>query len=122
LQTTKMKNTTVCATCRRSLLVSRSGRIRSMAAPVVPMKLASRPPTVRKAVLVEGVAARSPSIRTPPETQYSENKSMMKGTYSASRALASTVPTRPQEMPPTAGSVTEWAGKWRSTGWGCSRP
>ena len=44
LQTMKMKKITVCWTCLRSRLVSSSGRIRSMAAPVVPMKLAKQAP------------------------------------------------------------------------------
>ena len=66
LQTRKMKNTTVWATILRSRLVSRSGRTSSMAAPVVPMKLAARAPMPRNAVLTFGVATRSPSILTPP--------------------------------------------------------
>ena len=37
-----------------------------MAAPVVPMKLASSPPAAMKAVLVNGWAGRSPSMRIPP--------------------------------------------------------
>ena len=40
----KMKITTVWATCLRSRLVSSSGRMSSIAAPVVPMKLASTAP------------------------------------------------------------------------------
>jgi hypothetical protein len=38
----------------------------SIAAPVVPMKLAASAPIPRNAVLTLGVATRSPSIRTPP--------------------------------------------------------
>ena len=41
--------------------------MRSMEAPVVPMKEARSAPTPRKAVFVRGVAWRSPSSDDPPE-------------------------------------------------------
>ena len=42
----------MCPTCLRSELVCRSGRISSMLAPVVPIRLASSAPTARKPVLI----------------------------------------------------------------------
>ncbi len=66
-ETRKMKKTTVCRTRVRSRFVWRSARIRSMDAPVVPMIDASAVPTARNAVLVIGVASRSPRRSTPPE-------------------------------------------------------
>jgi len=79
-ETRKMKKTTVWVTCRRSRLVWRSGRTRSMEAPVVPMKEARSAPTNRKAVLTRGVAARSPSRKTPPEITNSVARSTMNET------------------------------------------
>src|SRR5699024_7267750 len=79
---TKIVNTTVWARWRRCALVARMGRISSIAAPVVPMKLASSPPTARKAVLVRGVAARSPRRTIPPDTVNSASSSTMNCTYS----------------------------------------
>ena len=54
LQTMKMKKTTVCLTCLRSRLVSSKGRISSMAAPVVPIRLANTEPMAMNVVLVTG--------------------------------------------------------------------
>jgi hypothetical protein len=67
LDTRKMKKTTVCLTRTRSLFVCRSGRISSIEAPVVPTKDARSAPSARNAVLMEGVALRSPLRRMPPE-------------------------------------------------------
>jgi hypothetical protein len=66
LLTRKMKNTTVCTTCLRSLFVWSSGRMSSMLAPVVPMKLAIRAPNARIPVFVRGCAARFPFRLIPP--------------------------------------------------------
>ncbi len=79
LHTTKMKKTTVCLTCFRSRLVSSSGRINSIAAPVVPMKLAKTAPAARNAQLTKGWAGRSPSIRMPPLMVYKLNRRTMNG-------------------------------------------
>ena len=74
----KMKKTIVWATCFRSRLVSSSGRISSMAAPVVPIKLASTAPTARKAVLVRGMGrqvagdADAAADRVQAEQQHDE--------------------------------------------------
>jgi len=53
-----------------------------MAAPVVPMKLASRPPAAMNAELVSACAGRSPWMRIPPLIVYRLNNSMIKGMYS----------------------------------------
>jgi hypothetical protein len=82
-----MKNTTVCPTCLRSELVSSSGRMSNIAAPVVPMKLASNPPIAMKAVFVSGWAGKSPLMRIPPQIVYRANSSTMKGTYSPRMAF-----------------------------------
>jgi hypothetical protein len=92
----KMKKITVCRTCRRSLLVARSGRISSMAAPVVPIRLAGTPPTARNAVFVPGCAGRSPRSRIPPRMTYNASSSTINGTYSSSTAFASTCPSTGQ--------------------------
>jgi len=63
----KMKNTTVCATWRRSSLVESSGRMRRMEAPVVPMSEARTAPTARKAAFTLGRASTSPVTTMPPE-------------------------------------------------------
>ena len=60
LLTMKMKNTTTCATWRRLSLARISGRIISIDAPVVPMKLASTAPTAMIVTLVAGLPCRLP--------------------------------------------------------------
>src|SRR5213078_563685 len=62
LATRKMKNTTVCARCRRSRLARSSGRTRSMAAPVVPTHEASSVPISMRVPFTQGVP------RSPPRT------------------------------------------------------
>ncbi len=92
----KIKNTIVWATCRRWRFVSISGRTRSIAAPVVPMKLASNAPTAMKAVFVRGWAGRSPAIRMPPLIVYKLNNSTMNGIYSLASVWIS---SEPREKP-----------------------
>ena len=67
LETRKMKKIGMCSVRRRSELVWRRGRMRSMLAPVVPMKLARTAPMNRNMVLTSGVALRSPLRTMPPE-------------------------------------------------------
>jgi hypothetical protein len=62
LLTMKMKNTTTCAQPGRLSLARISGRISSMDAPVVPMKLASTPPINSMATLSCGVPCRLPRM------------------------------------------------------------
>ena len=60
LLTAKMKKTAVCWACVRSELALSSGRMSTMEAPMVPMKLARTAPVAKKARLVRGVATRLP--------------------------------------------------------------
>jgi hypothetical protein len=83
LHTRKMKKRTVWRTWARSRLVCKTGRIRSIEAPVVPMKDASTDPSARNTVLVRGVATRSPRSRTPPEITNSPARRTMNETYSS---------------------------------------
>ena len=89
-----MKKMTVCLTCFRSRLVSNSGRINSIAAPVVPMKLARTAPAARNAQFTKGWAGRSPSIRMPPLIVYKLNRRTMNGMYSFRIAWSNTSPVR----------------------------
>ena len=86
LLTRKMKKTTVWTLCLRLALVCSRGLIRSMLAPVVPMKLAMAVPISRMVVFVSGVPLRSPLTLIPPLMTYSENSSTMNGTYSPGMA------------------------------------
>jgi hypothetical protein len=61
-----MKKTTVCVMRVRWSLVWRTGRIRTIEAPVVPRNEARTLPAARKVVLTRGVASRSPLRRVPP--------------------------------------------------------
>ena len=58
--TKKIKNTTMCTLCFRSLLALSRGLIKSMAAPVVPIQLANNVPTNIIAVLIMGVPTSDP--------------------------------------------------------------
>ncbi len=78
-----MKKMTVCLTRVRSRLVWSTGRIRSMEAPVVPRNEARTDPMARKAVLVSGVASRSPVRRIPPAITKRPARRMMNETYSS---------------------------------------
>ena len=60
LLTMKMKKITTCAQLLRLSLARISGRISSIDAPVVPMKLASTPPISRMPVLSSGVPCKLP--------------------------------------------------------------
>ncbi len=86
LATRKMKKTTTCATWRRLSLARSSGRISSIAAPVVPITLARQVPSARIPVFSFGVPCRLPCTQMPPATIYSAPISTMNGMYSASSA------------------------------------
>ena len=58
--TKNIKNTTICTLCFLSLLALRRGLIRSIAAPVVPIQLASIVPTKIIAVFMIGVPTNDP--------------------------------------------------------------
>ena len=57
--------------------------ISTIAAPVVPMKLARTAPMSRKTELFAGVAARSPEMRMPPAIVKRLKSKIIKGMYSA---------------------------------------
>jgi len=78
LQTRKMKNTTTCALDRLASFARNSGRIRIMAAPVVPTMLAIKVPKASRKMFVAVVPRGLPVTRMPPAT--------MKLIYSASAA------------------------------------
>jgi len=61
-------------------MVCRSRRMRSMAAPVVPMKEASTQPRAMMRVLVVGVARMSPLMQMPPVVVNRAMRRRMKGT------------------------------------------
>ena len=94
LDTMKIKNTTTWATCLRLSLALIRGRIMSMEAPVVPMKLAKNAPMARMAVLRPGLPCKLPRIKIPPETVYKAVKRTMNGMYSANSAWTKFSPAK----------------------------
>ena len=68
LPTRKMKNTTTWTLWSRAALARNSGRIRIMAAPVVPTTLAIKVPKASSAALTSGVPRSAPVTRMPPAT------------------------------------------------------
>jgi len=60
------------------------GRINNMAAPVVPIQLASMVPAARIPVFTDGVPSRVPVRRTPPATAKRARSRIRKGMYSRS--------------------------------------
>jgi len=88
LPTSTMKNTTEWTTCRRPAFAVSSGRISSIEAPVVPMKLASDAPSASSAVLTAGVPASAPRTQMPPAMLNSANRIATKGMYSATIACS----------------------------------
>ena len=64
--TRKMKKTKVWVLLRRKALARSTGRIITMAAPVVPIRLASTVPMASSATLVPGVPTSDPLSMTPP--------------------------------------------------------
>ncbi|MNV43354.1 hypothetical protein D3C71_1350650 [compost metagenome] len=95
LDTMKMKNTTTCATCLRLSLARIRGRISSMDAPVVPMKLASTAPMARMVVLSPGLPCRLPRMKIPPATVNSAVSRITNGMYSATSACTRLTPAMP---------------------------
>ncbi len=82
LQTIKIKNIGMCAMSFLSLLVLKTGLIKSIAAPVVPKIFAIIPPIARKIVLFQGVASISPLRNIPPEIIKREASNIIKEKYS----------------------------------------
>ncbi len=75
-----MKNTTMKVRCLRRALARRKGRISSMDAPVVPIQEAMAAPSASSAVFTAGVPWIEPRSSTPPETVYSDQIMIRKGT------------------------------------------
>jgi hypothetical protein len=78
LDTTKMKNTGMWYVYFLSLFVFNNGRMSSMLAPVVPIRLHITAPRNRNEVFTAGVARRSPVSRMPPEMMKSDANRRMK--------------------------------------------
>ena len=77
-----MKKTIKCVRFLRRAFARIYGRMSSMDAPVVPIRLAITAPTVRYAVLTNGVPAQEPRILIPPEITNNAVKSAMNEKYS----------------------------------------
>ena len=100
LATRKMKKTIVWTLCRRQALALMIGRISSIAAPVVPIQLASTVPSSRMPVLTAGEPTSLPVSLMPPATVNRDSSRMMNGMYSR-RATCSTsnrVSSQPKAM------------------------
>ncbi len=116
LQTMKMKKTTVCWTCFRSRLVSRSGRTSNIAAPVVPIRLASNPAGRKKGGVGQRMGgqvafdADAAADRVQTEQQDDERQVL------AQTALASTAPVWAKFGPAAAGKATHGTGQWTASG------
>ena len=70
----------MCDLWVRHALAAMTGRIISIAAPVVPMMLAMIVPTASSMVFTAGPPLSLPRRRTPPATVNSANSNMIKGT------------------------------------------
>ena len=74
-----MKNTTVCTLYLRFLFARIRGRINNIAAPVVPIQLASKVPIRIINTLTIGLPTRLPLRLTPPEIVNNANNSIING-------------------------------------------
>ena len=106
-----MKNTTTWALCRRSSLARSTGRIITIDAPVVPMKLASAVPMASSAVFAAGAPWMLPRMTMPPATVKSARSSRMKGTYSKSAVWARAPSAVPVPWTKAIGTRTSAAHK-----------
>ena len=89
LDTRKMKKTMTWAWWRRLSLARMSGRMSSMEAPVVPMKLAMDVPSASNPVLRMGRPRNVPLMWMPPAQVKRAVSSRMKGMYSPTAACTS---------------------------------
>ena len=80
--TKKIKNTTICTLCFLSLFALRSGLIRSIAAPVVPIQLAKTVPRKMIPAFTIGVPTKEPVNCTPPEIVNKAKSKIINGIYS----------------------------------------
>ena len=81
--TRKIRKTMTCAFSLRHSLTRINGRMKSIAAPVVPIQLAMTVPTKRISELMIGVPASLPWIMMPPAVAYRPYKRTMKGMKSS---------------------------------------
>ena len=79
LATRKIKNTIVCTVCSLQIFARNTGRIKSIAAPVVPIQDASIVPINISIVLLCGVPGNLPFILIPPDIVYSEISRIING-------------------------------------------
>ena len=82
LATKNIKKTTVCTLYLRFWFARIRGRINNIAAPVVPIQLASSVPIKIINTLTMGFPTRLPLSRTPPEIVNNANNRIINGTYS----------------------------------------
>ena len=112
LAITRIAKITVCTLCLRSSLMLSSGRISSIAAPVVPMKDATTPPIAITIMLLRGVARMSPARKSPPDTTKSAKSSRMNCTYSKTacptRAGLSTIAHQMATGMPRPSAMISW--------------
>ena len=83
LATRKIKNTTICTLFFLKAFALMRGLIKSIAAPVVPIQLASTVPMNIIQVFKIGVPTKDPFRHTPPEIVKRASRRIMKGTYSS---------------------------------------
>ncbi len=81
-ETIKMKKIGICEMYNRSLLILKTGLMRSIDAPVVPKIFAITPPINKNNVLFFGVPKISPDKNIPPLTINSEPSKTIKEKYS----------------------------------------
>ena len=79
LATRKMKKTTMWALCARQMLARRTGRMSSIAAPVVPIQLARNVPIASMITLLRVEPLMVPATWMPPVTTNRPSSSTMKG-------------------------------------------
>ena len=105
--TSMMKKTKTWTLCTRSSLARRSGRIRIIDAPVVPMTLAGSAPIARMAVFMPGEPWMLPATTIPPAAVKSANSMRMKGRYSVRSVCGSAAPVASTPCVAPAGSRRE---------------
>ena len=83
LATKNIKNTIIWTFFSLKAFALMRGRIKSIAAPVVPIQLAKTVPMKIITVFSKGVPTNDPFKQTPPEIVNRDSNSIIKGTYSS---------------------------------------
>ena len=83
LATKNIKNTMIWTFFFLNVFALIRGRIKSIAAPVVPIQLAKTVPMKIIPVFNKGVPTNDPFKQTPPEIVNKDSNNMIKGTYSS---------------------------------------